>query len=524
MSNNWLDTQHRAYSAHRAQTDGSDACEKLQRQLLTCPSGQDQCRTTFYDCRISTDWIEQIEQAMPFLENAIGENRQFILKQGETVAIEKVRRVSKTSVEHLSRHSELITRVPEPGADVIPDKLYVTENVGTFAVYENRFLYMLLCELREFLSFRYRKIRRLIATFSTQLDVNRELTDEQRSIGFTLSFRENSTGLPGAVSPETEQLLQRIYALLQQVEQLLKTELMREVSAAPLLHPPISRTNVMLHDPNFQAAFALYSFIDAYTQDGFVQIERTRQEGAPTLPMQEDIARLIAITSYLGYRNGGLLEQLQQRFLSQQIEEIERRQRQQQAHLRELRERLPQLDEASAAYIQELEQWAGELEDKTQLLFAADESRRRAEQKLQQLNAAMEPLQERVQSMEQLAKEMTEQAEQQSQAAAKAEQLAQQAQTQLEFSRQQWQREQAQQAQEFQQKYDELSEKYLLASGCQLAAQAISGIEGEYVTKEGFSQLEAQYLAFRRFYESQWALAKKQIRKDQLQGQGRDKQ
>lgn len=431
MSNNWLDTQHRAYCAHRALTDGSDACEKLLRQLLTSPSGQDRCNTTFYDCRISTEWIEQIEQAMPFLENAIAENRQFILKQGETVAIEKVRRVSKTSVEHLSRHSELITRVPEPGADVIPDKLYVTENVGTFAVYENRFLYMLLCELREFISFRYKKIRRLIATFSTQLDVNRELTDEQRTLGFTLSFRENSTGIPGAVSPETEQLLQRIYALLQQVEQLLKTELMREVAAAPLLHPPISRTNVMLHDPNFQAAFTLYNFIDAYTQDGFVQIERTRQEGSPTQPMQEDIARLIAITSYLGYRNGGLLEQL--------------------------------------------------------------------------------------------AKEMTEQAERQSEAAAKAEQMAQQAQAQLEFSQQQWQREQTRQAQEYQYKLDRLSEKYLLASGCQLASQAISGIEGEYATKEGFSLLEAQYLAFHKFYEAQWELAKKQIRKDQLHGKGRDK-
>ena len=75
------------------------------------------------------------------------ESRQFILRQGQTVPVEKVKRVSRASVEHLSRHSELITKVPEPGGDLRPDKLHMTENVGTFAVYENRFLYMLFYPL-----------------------------------------------------------------------------------------------------------------------------------------------------------------------------------------------------------------------------------------------------------------------------------------------------------------------------------------------------------------------------------------
>ena len=55
---------------------------------------------------------------------------------------EKVKNVSKDSVAHLARHSNLITRYEE-GEDIIPDRLYTVERLSDYAVYENRFLYML---------------------------------------------------------------------------------------------------------------------------------------------------------------------------------------------------------------------------------------------------------------------------------------------------------------------------------------------------------------------------------------------
>ena len=37
-----------------------------------------------------------------------------------------------------------------------------------------------------------------------------------------------------------------------------------------------------------------------------------------------------------------------------------------------------------------------------------------------------------------------------------------------------------------------------------------------FYTKESFAQLEAEYDAFRRFFQKQWKIARKQIRKEQL--------
>ena len=142
MENNWLDLQHRGYTAYLRETTDTDACRQWLGRILGANDSEEKIDTVFLDCRVITDWVEQIEKALPFVEKAVRESRQFILRQGQTVPVEKVKRVSRASVEHLSRHSELITKVPEPGGDLRPDKLHMTENVGTFAVYENRFLYM----------------------------------------------------------------------------------------------------------------------------------------------------------------------------------------------------------------------------------------------------------------------------------------------------------------------------------------------------------------------------------------------
>ena len=154
MENNWLDLQHRGYAAYIRETEDHEACRQWLGRIIGAVASEEKIDTVFLECRVITDWVEQIEKALPCVENAVRESRQFILRQGQTVPIEKVKRVSRTSVEHLSRHSELITTAPEPGGELRPDKLHMTENVGTFAVYENRFLYMLLCLVRDFAAYR----------------------------------------------------------------------------------------------------------------------------------------------------------------------------------------------------------------------------------------------------------------------------------------------------------------------------------------------------------------------------------
>lgn len=523
MENHWLDIQHRGYSAYLQETENADVCKKLTRAIVCADRAAEEMSTVFLDCEVKTDWIERIEAALPFIGNAVRENRQFILRHGETVPIEKAKRVSKASVEHLSRHSELITKEPRPEEDLIPDKIYMTENIGTYTVYENRFLYMLLCYLRDFVGFRYKKITESAASFSSDITVDKEFSDGTRKISYCLSYREVSQGMDGVCDPKTEAALSRIREILQTVEGLMRTDLMKEVSASPMLKPPITRTNVLLHNPNFKAAFELYAFLCQYTQDGYETVERYRDSGGFSDDMRWDFASLMAMTSYLSYRCGGLREALEERFLA---EEKRRKEQQEQAlkeKLAALKERIGQIDGAAFAYILALEERAAQLEDKADMLLAEEALRLEIQSRLEAVTAQIEPLQAEIKRLETaLGEKIAEHhrlSEQHAREMHDARLRLEQEKARYEEAQQRFDAQMEQQKQEYLREYEALAEKYRLANARNHAIaqqQGQSPADEPLYTKEAFAQLEAEYEAFKRFFHSQWKIAKKQIRKDQL--------
>jgi len=502
MENNWLDLQHRGYTAYLRETKNADACQKWLSRITDANNSEEKIDTVFLDCRVITDWVEQIEKALPFVEKAVRESRQFILRQGQTVPVEKVKQVSRASVEHLSRHSELITKVPEPGGDLRPDKLHITENVGTYAVYENRFLYMLLCLVKDFAGYRYRKITELSASFSTDVTLHKEVSDSAGNIGFSLRYTESARGTGGSAADDA---VARIRDILQSVELLLTTDLMREVSDEPMLKPPVTRTNAMLHNPNFKAAFELYTFLVAYTGPGYEQVQLFRSDEKLTDMARNDLASLVALTSYLSHRCGGLYGPLQERYLAEEARRQEEDRLRRRERLAQLKGRLGSMSEEAADYILGLERLLAEVDSRDDRLAeqtAEAERLRRlleaAEERETGLGAEMQSLEGQLAETEQRLAGLTrEQA---------------QAQALQEETRRRFEAELQQQKQEFLTEYEALKEKYHLACAMGRNPEAAEDCS----SREAFEELEAQYKAFGRFYERQWKLARKKIRKDTL--------
>jgi hypothetical protein len=57
---------------------------------------------------IEDDWITFTESKIKYVEAAVFENRQFIREEGEVLPIERIRKVSPSSVSHLAKHSDYI--------------------------------------------------------------------------------------------------------------------------------------------------------------------------------------------------------------------------------------------------------------------------------------------------------------------------------------------------------------------------------------------------------------------------------
>lgn len=351
-----LDFYYRALLDYRKVTGENHGCTGFSNAIARSDPDRDKILITRHICTVEEDWIKAIEDGLVFVEKAIREERQFIHSQGEVLEIEKVRHISPESVRHLARHSNLITREQEDDS-IIPDKLYSVERLSDYAVYENRFLYMLLCYLRDFVTLRYNKILELSNKYDGQLQINKQLELPKQKLSCTISLHDQRQDDPFLREYNgAQQTIDRINLILNAIIALLSTPLMEITGKSPMLKPPITKTNVLKMDNNFRGAVALYDFIIAYNKPGYTIVDHLVDLTPFDDTLAGEMADTVALLSYLTYANGlDLRDILKSNYDARQAElALEEQQKlQQQAHA--LQRRLAAMEIPVEEYITVLE-------------------------------------------------------------------------------------------------------------------------------------------------------------------------
>lgn len=537
------DAYYRALLAYKRLTAEQRDCLRDSRAFAEA-EGVQRITVTRMICTVDEAWINAIEAGLIHIEKAIKEERQFIYSNGEVIPIEKVKQVSKDSVEHLARHAELITRAPE-GEDLIPDKLYTVERLSDYAVYENRFLYMLLCYLRDFVTLRYQKILELTNRYEGRLTLDKEVNTFGRTVTVKLELTDHRQDDPylREHNPARE-LIDRMDLILKTVLAFLATPLMESAGKAALLKPPITKTNVLKMDNNFKGAVALYDYIIAYEGDGYTVTEDTREIAPFGDALREDMAEAELLLTHLTYRYGldltpALKANLERDENTARLSELKTRA----DALELLRRRLERDGEAPETYILELEKLTRTLRhelDRLDPLYAELDQHKQTELSL---TDTVNALTARVDGFEDELKqadathaaadqenELRHRREQASlidaQAAEKAT-WAEKAEDERAAHREEIAALKAEIARKqaeldrFSAAYDELTdEKRLLHAqvmGQRAMQKGVSPEEMEAMTdKDSFDELERELEAFVKLYEKVWKQAKRKIRKDLL--------
>ncbi len=369
---NQLDVYYRALVDYRAQTLERRECITQRNAVVKADVANDKLTLKRMICTVDTDWVDAIEAGLIHIEKAIKEERQFIRSNGEVIPIEKVKHVSKDSVEHLAKHSNLITRQTE-GEDIIPDQLYTVERLSDFAVYENRFLYMLLCYLKDFITLRYNKILESSNTYDGNMTMSKKIKVNKRTICYDVSLKEERKDDEYlSEHNEAKEIIDRISILLKAVIAFLSTPLMEQVAKAPMLKPPITKTNVLKMNNNFKGAMALYEYVTSYTKPGYtIEVKVTdispfREQAA------DELAETVLLSSFLTYEyNLDLKNTLQ---ASYEEEEKRRKEEEYKKFLEKLemiRRRVQKSGQSPEEYILMLEKQIRILENKCAKLDAA---------------------------------------------------------------------------------------------------------------------------------------------------------
>ncbi len=388
------DIYYRAFKAYRKQTKENTACEKERRAVAEAGKESDKLLATKYLCRIDEDWIKAIEEGLEFVEKAVAEERQFIRTNGEVVPIEKVKKISKDSVEHLAKHSDMITHVPEEeDALLVPDKLYMVEKLSDYAVYENRFLYMMLTYIKSFIEFRIEKIEKLRRTYVGDMAVNKEIKTKKRTLKIkTEIYEERTDNLYPVPDEKSANLVKRIHDCRSIIDALLDTDLMTQVAKTPMIKPPIVKTNVLKMNNNFKNALALYDYIASYKGEGFTY-EEVKFDFAPfSEKVADEFAEAANLTSFLAYKTGNDIESL----LQAEYEEEERRLKEEEAQ--NLLKRLQRLKKRALESNKTMEEY----------MLLLEERNRRLEKDNEELSALRREVENLKKDIETLAREKNE--------------------------------------------------------------------------------------------------------------------
>ena len=540
---NQSDTYYRAWLGYRDAVKNSRGCVRDSHSFAEA-GGEGRITVRRAVCTVDEEWILAIEKGLTHIEKAIREDRQFIYSTGEVIPIEKVRHVSKDSVEHLARHAELITRV-EDREDIIPDKLYTVERLSDYAVYENRFLYMLLCYLRDFVTLRYQKILELTNRYDGRLAVDREVTAFGRTVTVKLDVRDERQDDPYLREHNTAKvLIDRMDLILKTVQAFLATPLMESAAKAAMLKPPITKTNVLKMDNNFKGAVALYDYIIAYEGEGYTVTEDVHEISPFGDELSEDMAEAQLLLTHLAYRYGlGLTAELKAARERDEAEDRMAELKLRAEQLESLRRRMEQAEETPETYILALEKQLRALRheiDRAALLYTELDERKHAELELTaamaELTARTEGFDRELLALEQThaeelqAAELRHRAEQMAKNEAQAAEQAKWAEA-AEAEAGRHSREvadlraalAAKQAEvdRYSAAYDELTEQNRLLEARVLGQRALEGQvtaeEMDAMTdKSGFDELERELEAFIRLYEQVWKQTKRKIRKELL--------
>lgn len=245
---------------------------------------------------LELDWIDEIEKAVPYIDNIFENPKRFIISEEEILNIEKSKKVGVATVKHLSKHTNFISEVDEETGDIKPEKLLNELKEETFNTYENRFIYTLVDLMDSFVRRMEEKMESLNYsknnTFESNSETNVMGEEVKCSVRMVASKKVDSLD-------NDDDTLQRIKVIKSNINSWkmtgVYTSLKKEKAAK--VKSPLNRTNVLKKNPNFKIAASLWDYLNAYRE----QEEENEKHPDTINSLEKNLQNIIDNSSLMYY-------------------------------------------------------------------------------------------------------------------------------------------------------------------------------------------------------------------------------
>lgn len=216
------------------------------------------------------EWISKIEDCLPALDEVIRTPSRFIEETEKVLPIELSRNISNRSIQHLSQHTDYISKVE--GDTITPSKILNVFRDETNKTYENKFINTLINRLFLFVERRYETaLKEGKDEKNTSLDYTQSFThgELQGKIHFRMEVAEEpKSGEELKNYTYTTDLWQRVIHLHHVCRAYINSSFVQSMDGQ-FVRPPIIRTNAILKNKNLRQCLELWEFIESYENLGY---------------------------------------------------------------------------------------------------------------------------------------------------------------------------------------------------------------------------------------------------------------
>ena len=418
-------------------------------------NGEDVHSGEIFNRYIDMDWVEAIEYALPYIQNAVDEMRRTIISEEEVVNVAKIKKVGPDTVKHLASHANFISKIDEHG-DVIPNKLLNVRKEDTYNIYENRMLYTLLNNISRFIASRFTKLKETPEDSLYETHIHRDIDYHGQKIQFNFDFRDENHEVDAIDDDRDLEKLSdfdRVVRIRKLTQGILNSQLMKELVGTEPVRSPLTMTNLLKKNPNFKEAVQLWTFLEKYKKPGFI-VEKNEFNGEMSKEIKRDIYGLMSLNRFVMEidQSPALREALHEKYLAEKAEEAKRaadpdakmriayeekireiRQEEMNIRLQEIRERETEIHKLKATIAQlnmtlelreqqiveltnKLNKAYEEIEDLKQQIMALEEEIEKLKAEIQRLLGIIEEQKKKIAELEDKVEKLTAELE-----AAKAE-------------------------------------------------------------------------------------------------------
>lgn len=210
------------------------------------------------------NFLDVVIGAYPSLLKICRDPKKTLAYMQEVVAMEKAKKVDSESIRHLASHTQYIRDINEQN-EVIPSKIlstYAEDNIG---IYENRFIKSLINRLIVFLDTRLKLMDENLESISAdEIRYKNNIKLSHRKIDLEMNIKISNEILDE--TQKARELFDKTKNALDKYRALKGTGLYQAVAKLKDVVPPIMKTNIILHNPDFKIAYNLWLYIDRTTE------------------------------------------------------------------------------------------------------------------------------------------------------------------------------------------------------------------------------------------------------------------